>query len=92
MQIYGPVHLHGSQAVAAPHSQRVAKSSAGGSSAAIQDELQISDAAMAMEQSGEQSGIRSDRVAQIRAQIADGTYETPEKMEIALGRLLDEIG
>jgi negative regulator of flagellin synthesis FlgM len=36
--------------------------------------------------------IRQDRVDQIRAQIADGTYESEEKLEIAVGRLLDEIG
>jgi negative regulator of flagellin synthesis FlgM len=36
--------------------------------------------------------IRSDLVARIRAEIAAGTYETEEKLEIALERLLDEIG
>jgi hypothetical protein len=30
-------------------------------------------------------------VASIRAQIANGTYETPEKLDMALSRLLDEI-
>jgi hypothetical protein len=33
-----------------------------------------------------------DRVNEIRAQIAAGTYETDEKLDIAVGRLLDEIG
>ncbi|HIQ20562.1 MAG TPA: flagellar biosynthesis anti-sigma factor FlgM, partial [Planctomycetes bacterium] len=36
--------------------------------------------------------IRQERVARIRAEIAAGTYETEEKLEIAIGRLLDEIG
>lgn len=35
--------------------------------------------------------IRADRVAQIRAAIEAGTYETPDKIEIAVGRLLDEL-
>jgi negative regulator of flagellin synthesis FlgM len=35
--------------------------------------------------------IREDRVAQIRAEIARGTYETPEKLDVALSRLLDEF-
>ena len=33
-----------------------------------------------------------DRVNEIRTQIARGAYETSEKLEIAVGRLLDEIG
>jgi anti-sigma28 factor (negative regulator of flagellin synthesis) len=36
--------------------------------------------------------IRFDRVNAIRAAIADGTYETPEKLDIALDRLLDRLG
>ncbi|MBX6313759.1 MAG: flagellar biosynthesis anti-sigma factor FlgM [Isosphaeraceae bacterium] len=35
--------------------------------------------------------IRHERVEEIRRQIAAGTYETPEKLEVALDRLLDEL-
>jgi negative regulator of flagellin synthesis FlgM len=35
--------------------------------------------------------IRVDRVAAVRQAIADGTYETPEKMSLALDRLLDTL-
>jgi flagellar biosynthesis anti-sigma factor FlgM len=35
--------------------------------------------------------IRADRVSTIRQQIADGTYETPEKLSAALDRLLDSF-
>jgi anti-sigma28 factor (negative regulator of flagellin synthesis) len=35
--------------------------------------------------------IREDLVARVRQEIADGTYETPEKWEIALDRLLDRL-
>jgi negative regulator of flagellin synthesis FlgM len=35
--------------------------------------------------------VRAERVAEIRAQIQAGTYETADKLEVALGRLLDEI-
>jgi negative regulator of flagellin synthesis FlgM len=58
----------------------------------IQDELQLSDAAQLIEQTRDVPDIRYDRVAQIRAEIAAGTYETDEKLEMAVGRLLDEIG
>lgn len=35
--------------------------------------------------------IRADKVAEIRAQIDAGTYETDEKLEIAADRLLDDL-
>jgi negative regulator of flagellin synthesis FlgM len=38
------------------------------------------------------SDIRFDRVNAIRAAIADGSYETPEKLDAALDRLLDRLG
>ena len=37
------------------------------------------------------SDIRFDRVAAIRTAIAEGRYETPEKLDLALERLLDRI-
>ena len=92
MHIYGPSHLHGPQPVGPPHSSRVAKSDTATSSGPIQDELQISDAARLVEQVKQAPEIRQDRVDAIRQQIAAGTYETPEKLDIALDRLLDEIG
>lgn len=35
--------------------------------------------------------IRIDRVAELRRQIADGSYDTHEKMNIALDRMLDDL-
>lgn len=91
MHVYGPTHLNGAQPIGPPHASRF---SAGQKVAQepIADEVQISDAARLAEQAGGAADIRYDRVAEIRAQIAAGTYETPEKLEIAVSRLLDEIG
>ncbi len=36
--------------------------------------------------------IRHDLVARIRGEIEAGTYETDEKLDVALGRLLEEFG
>ena len=35
--------------------------------------------------------IRHEKVEAIRQQIASGIYETPEKIQVALDRLLDEL-
>jgi negative regulator of flagellin synthesis FlgM len=57
----------------------------------VVDRLDISAAAEAAAQVVEGGEIRQDLVNQIRAQIAAGTYETPEKLDAALERMLDEI-
>lgn len=56
------------------------------------DQLDISPEAQLISQTREVPGIRADRVAAIRAEIQNGTYETDEKLNVALDRLLDEIG
>jgi len=92
MHIYGPTHLHGAQPIGAPHTSRLSKPSAPNQPGQIQDELDISDAARLVDQVRQMPEIRQDKVDEIRAKIAEGTYETDEKLEIAIGRLLDEIG
>jgi negative regulator of flagellin synthesis FlgM len=92
MHIYGPTHVHGAQSIGAPHSARNAQPVAPPSSTPVNDELQISDAARLLEQSRQLPEIRQDRVDAIRAQLASGTYETQDKLQTAVTRLLDEIG
>jgi negative regulator of flagellin synthesis FlgM len=36
-------------------------------------------------------GVRTELVERVRQEIAAGTYETPEKLEAALERLLDRL-
>lgn len=52
------------------------------------DQLDISAEAQRIQANG---GIRTDRVEDLRAQIAQGQYETPEKIESAVERMLDEL-
>jgi len=93
MQIYGPAHLHGSQAISAPHHVRAADASPPASGAGpIRDELDLSDAASLIDRIAELPDIRADRVAQLRQEIASGRYESDDKLDLALERLLDEIG
>jgi negative regulator of flagellin synthesis FlgM len=53
------------------------------------DQVDISAEAQSISQTG--TDFRSDRVNDIRAQISSGAYETPEKIDAAISRLLDEI-
>jgi negative regulator of flagellin synthesis FlgM len=90
MQIYGPAQLHGPQAISSPH-VRTNGAEAVGSAASTQDEVQISDAGRLVDLANQVPDIRQDRVNAIRAQIAAGTYETPDKLDVALNRFLDEV-
>ena len=54
------------------------------------DSLEISAEAQMLSTSGA-TDIRADRVADLRAQIASGDYETPEKLEAAVSRMFEEF-
>jgi negative regulator of flagellin synthesis FlgM len=92
MQVNGPGHIHGPQSINAPHRAQAARPAAANYQAQETDQLDISREADLVSRVRDIPDIRADRVAEIRAQIADGTYETGDKLEIALSRLLDEIG
>jgi negative regulator of flagellin synthesis FlgM len=92
MQIHGPSHLHGPQTIGAPHrTPATANPPQAGRSGPV-DQLDISPQADLVSRTREVPAIREAKVAAIKADIAAGTYETPEKLEAALDRLLDEIG
>ena len=56
------------------------------------DQLDISQEADLVSRANSLPDVRADRVAELRAQIASGAYETDAKLDVALDRLLDEIG
>lgn len=92
MQVHGPSQIHGPHSVNAPHfTQRAPESQATSASGAV-DRVDISPAAEAASRAAESGGVRNDLVNLIRGQIANGTYDTPEKMDIALERMLDQMG
>lgn len=92
MHIYGPSQVHGPHGVNAPHFTQRTPGTQATNNARGTDRVEISPAAQAASQAADADGIRSDLVNQIRGQIAAGTYETPEKMNAALERLLDQLG
>jgi anti-sigma28 factor (negative regulator of flagellin synthesis) len=56
-----------------------------------QDELEISSAGRMLDEMTNNSEMRAERLAQIKAAIDDGTYETDEKLDAALNRLLNQV-
>jgi negative regulator of flagellin synthesis FlgM len=92
MHIYGPSQMHGPQSIGAPHGIRPAQPMTRPEAPQIADQVDISDAARLVEQVQQMPDIREDRVEAVRQQIAAGTYETGDKLDVAVERLLDEIG
>lgn len=92
MQINGPTQIHGPQPLGAPHRVRNSQAPASNGVTSGADQLDISREADLVSRIHEIPDIRVDRVAELRAAIESGTYETPDKLDVALDRLLDEIG
>ena len=91
MQINGLSHLHGAQPIQGPQRAQASQATHQADNWAGVDELDISAEAEFVSGVRDIPDIRADRVAEIRAQIASGVYETEAKLDVAVGRLLDEI-
>jgi flagellar biosynthesis anti-sigma factor FlgM len=91
MHILGPAHLHGAHGINSPHAQRSTAQHPQHVTQTAGDKLELSDAGQIAARLAEVPDIRHQRVAELRQAIAAGTYETEEKLAIALDRLVDEI-
>lgn len=92
MEVNGPGPIRGPLPIDTSHPAAEVTKIEQTRSAATNDELDISAAGKMLEHLQQSSQVRAERVAQIKAAIEAGEYETPEKLEAALEKLLDEIG
>ena len=91
MYVSGTHALHAAQPISSPHRSAPAQGASSAGQTWGADEVSISPEADLVSQVHQLPDIRADRVADLRAQIASGTYETDEKISGALDRLLDEL-
>ena len=54
------------------------------------DRAEFSKAAQLLSRLAELPDVRQDLVERVRAEIAAGTYETPEKIDTAIDKLIEE--
>ena len=92
MQIHGPTHVSGAQPTNASHKLHSAQPTAPKPHMTPIDQVDISQEAEMVSQMREAPDIRQELVTRIKSEIEAGTYETDAKLDIALGRLLDELG
>lgn len=88
MHIYGATQLHGPQSLQGPHWNRP---TAPASNPQAADTVEFSAAAEEAMNAIDGGDFRADLVARVRAQIADGSYDTPDKMAMAFDAMLDEL-
>ncbi|MEZ6086449.1 MAG: flagellar biosynthesis anti-sigma factor FlgM [Pirellulaceae bacterium] len=98
MQIFGPYRVSPTQPTNVARTSQALENRNVSTSNRINDELDLSPESLSVTQPSNiqeasvVEGIRFDKVADIRRQIAEGTYDTDDKMNAALDRLLDEVG
>jgi negative regulator of flagellin synthesis FlgM len=91
MEIYGAGGTQGPQPIyprLAPFSVDAGQTVQAG---VPRDHVEISPLGRMLEGIDRLPEIRHEKVEEIRRQIASGVYETPEKLELALDRLFDEL-
>jgi negative regulator of flagellin synthesis FlgM len=91
MEIYGASRLNSAQPVYGAHRTNHVEQVDTPNALHGADQVEISAEAELVSRVHETQDIRADRVDEIRRQIAAGVYETSDKLDVALGRLLDEI-
>jgi negative regulator of flagellin synthesis FlgM len=91
MEMSGPGSVGGGHADR-PAELRPAPEVTSAASALERDDVDVARTAQLLERLSHDPEIRAERLARIRAEIANGTYETTEKLERAVERLLREIG
>ena len=93
MEIHNSI-IHGAQGISAPHRLASSKPTAPAKELPQSDSFTLSEAGRASrsESSGSlessTSGVRFELVNRVKREIAAGTYDTPDKMDIAIDRLL----
>ncbi len=55
------------------------------------DVVEISTAAQLAAKIAELPDVRMDLIERVKGEIAAGTYETPERLEITVSRLMEEL-
>lgn len=85
------VILNISQAYSSPPAAPTMAPHASPALSPFEDSVEFSGAAQALADAVGSSSLRLAQIRAIRAEIASGTYETPERIEGTVRRLLDVI-
>jgi negative regulator of flagellin synthesis FlgM len=71
--------------------QMLNHSAAAAAPADVSDVVEISAVARLAAKVQQIPDVRTELVERVKAEIAAGTYETPERMEVAVNRLMEDL-
>ena len=91
MEIQGPGGISGPNRLE-PHHVPEASHDPTSELSHISDRVEISEQARLLEQLSQVPTVRIEKVEELRRLIESGEYETPEKIEVAVTKLMDELG
>ena len=84
--------ISSSLALALPKSAREMRSTAAPADVSRgSDQIELSDTAKILAKLSDLPEVREDLVARIKAEIADGKYETPDKLDAAIEGLAQDL-
>jgi anti-sigma28 factor (negative regulator of flagellin synthesis) len=92
MEVHGPGHVSGPDPIQ-PNRTRISRYTENTEtpSSVGADKVEISDLARYKALLAKVPDIRFERVEALRAQIEAGTYETDEKLEVVVEKLIEEL-
>ena len=92
MEVTGAGHVGGAGAVRYVQMTGVSGTAPGVDALhAPQDEVVISPTARLLQSQDVGAASRAERLAEIRSQISQGVYDTPEKLALAVDRLIQDL-
>jgi negative regulator of flagellin synthesis FlgM len=91
MEVRGLSSARPASPVSKPEATSAPRGSTPAGPVSPKDEVEISSVGKMLDDASRTPGVREERLAEIRAAIEAGTYETPEKLEIALGRMIEQL-
>jgi anti-sigma28 factor (negative regulator of flagellin synthesis) len=84
-----PISGATSVGVALPVKESIPVNASGSSQPAVVDQVEISELAQMLSSLDDGHDIRTEKVAAIRESILNGTYETEDKLDYTINRLLE---
>lgn len=91
MEVHGPSSTGASVPINQIRPQTNVEQTPAATPLSPRDEVDISSMGKLMHDASQTPGIRQERLALIKAAIDAGIYETPEKLEMALNRMLEQL-
>jgi len=90
MEVHGPASVGAAAPIRQTRPVIEPEATASPAISSPSDEVDISAAGKMLDGISRTPGVREERLSQIKAAIEDGTYDTPEKLDIALSRMIEQ--